>query len=118
MCTKIEMASARVGPWTRERSKAINGSVSMIALIALVCQALSAADTVYPKASECWCPLDGSGKRWGQVARLDTAAGDHKDDRLGCLDRLGSSDNLWQRGLPCLNVFWYSVKPSVAWPVC
>jgi hypothetical protein len=34
----------------------------MIALIALVCQTLSAADTVYPKASERWWPLAGNGK--------------------------------------------------------
>jgi hypothetical protein len=34
----------------------------MIALIALVCQTLSAADTAYPKASEHWWSLDGNAK--------------------------------------------------------
>jgi hypothetical protein len=74
-----------------ERSKAINISASLIALLALVCQRLSAADTAYLTAGAGWCPLDSSGKRWGWVARFDITSGDHKDDRL---EPLGSSGSL------------------------
>jgi hypothetical protein len=60
----------------------------MIALIALVCQALSAADTACRKPSERWCPLDSYGNRRGGVAPGDIPAGDHTNDRL---DRLACS---------------------------
>jgi hypothetical protein len=59
----------------------------MIALAALVCQALSAADTAYPKACERWCPLARGDHRLGQVARFDITVGDHHDDRLERLAR-------------------------------